>query len=445
VRTFYPLLLAALFLASCSKQDSLPPTPGVPPVVYKDTAALPPFISTPMSASLLRLSFPWGINMAKVYLRQDTTTLATFTAIPQANFSSYVNIDYPFSAGTKYNFVVETAPENGTALRYTLRDYTHVFVAPFTVQQLLAQTQSLGPRFYDVSPSRKFLFITDDVNNTIITKRLSLTDGHVDTLSGIGYGTLRAISDNEILTTGYLNSGIRVSGDSAVLVRYNLTSKQASFVAFVSANYARFTRVNDNHILVTQPLYPGNSALIDLADNSNIVYPYSTIAFALIGEDNFDHLYYRNQIIDPASGAFQNVIPVSDSAGIQVIDSATGYVVTTWYSNLVPGAVSPTGYFKSHLGVYSQGSVLYQGANASNLSYSIPRQTRITNNRLVFSQQWGWDSVFHVGGYYQLDLQTKTTTLLHTYSANGFVDDFQLDPHSILSVRTDGVYRITLP
>jgi hypothetical protein len=435
-------LLVALSLAACTKQDTLP-TPAIPRVIYKDTAAIPPFISTPLAANQLQLTFPWYINMAKVYLKQDTTLLATFTAVQQPYFSSYANIVYPFAAGTKYSFVVETAPVNGTALRYTLHDYSHVFLSTFTSQQLLPLTQSLGPRFADISPSRKFLFIADDVNNAIFTKRLSLIDGHVDIISGLGYGILRAVSDDEILTTGYYNTGLRVTGDSTVLVRYNLTTKQASFVAYISANYARVTRVIDNHVLVTQPLYPGNSALIDLTNNSNIIYPYATVNFALVGEENFDHIYYLNQIVNPTSGTFQNIIPATDSAGIEVTDSTSGYAITSWYSDLMPTANPPVGYYKSHLGVYSHGVSIYQSGNATNLSYSIPRQTSITNNRLVFYQNWGWDTAFHAGGYYQLDLNTKTTKLLHSDNNSPF--DFQLDAHTTISVRSDGVYRITMP
>jgi hypothetical protein len=441
VRTHHYLLLAALSLAACSKKNS---TPFVLPVIYKDTAATPPFISAPLAANQLQLTFPWSINLAKVYLKQDTTVLGVFPAVPQPEFSYFANINYPFVAGQHYDFVVESAPVNGVAIRYHLLNYTHTYLALFTYQKLLSLTQSLGPNEFDISPSHNYLFITDDVKNTIVTKRLSLTDGSIDTISNIPYGFLRAVSDNEILAPGYSYNGRPFGGDTTVVLRYNIFTKQSSFVTFASGNYGRQSRIIDNHIIVTQPVFPGNSVLLNLADTSKIVYPGSTVNFSLIGENNFDHLYYANQLVDPVTGAFKSILPATDSAGIDIIDSSTGYAITSWYSTPT-GATPPVAYFKSHFGVYAQGNYLYQSDNATNLTYSIPRRTSITGNRILFYQSFGWDSTFHISGYYQLDLNTKTTTLLHCITTPYIVEDFQFDPHTMISVHSDGVYRVTLP
>jgi hypothetical protein len=441
----YPFLLPAILsFAACTKHDATPVTPVTAPVVYKDTAGIPPFISTPLAANRMQLTFPWYIQPAKVYLRKDTTVLGTYSAIPQPYFNFYFDIAYPFAAGETYSFVVETAPVNGVAIRYQLHNYKHKYIAPFTYQLLLPITRSLGPGEFDISPSRKFLFLTDDVNNVLITKRLSLADGHVDTIGGIPYGSLRVISDDELLIIGHAYNGHTFTGDTAALLRYNITTRQSVFLAYVSEGYGRVSRVIDNHVLITQPLFPGNSVLLNLTDTTKIIYPYPAVNFTLIGENNFDHLYYGNQVVNPVTGAFQSIIPTTDSAGIDISDSVSGYTIASWYSSIVNGP-PPVAYYKSHLKVYLHGNAVYQSGDSANLSYQIPRQTALTDNRLVFYQGYGWDTTFHVSGYYRLDLNTRTTTLLHSYSTPYVIEDFQFDPHTMISVRTDGVYRVTLP
>ncbi|WP_188930917.1 hypothetical protein [Puia dinghuensis] len=444
MRIHHLLLLAALSFTACSKHDTTPATPPAPPLIYKYTAAIPPFFSTPLATNQLQLTFPTSYHIAQVFLKKDTTVLGQFPVTRQSG-NDNANITYPFEPGQQYSFIVESAPADGIVIRYALRNYTHTYITSFTFQQLLSLTQSLGLNEFDISPSRKTLFITDDEHNWLITKRLSLTDGSIDSSSGVPYGVLRAISDSELLVSGSSYNGRFPGGDTAILARYNLYTKKTSFVAFVSANYSRISRIIDNHLLITQPLYPGNSQLISLVDTSTTTYPYSSVNFVLIGTNNFDHLYYRNQIVDPITGTFHNLIPATDSAGIEVTDNATGYTITSWYSPIFPDSVPPVGYYKSHLGVYAHGNSIYQSNNLTNCSFNIPRQTSITNNRLVFYESFGWDTTFHISGYYQLDLNTKTTTLLHCYSTPYGTEDFQLDPHTIISVHADGVYRVTLP
>ncbi|HEY4335911.1 MAG TPA: hypothetical protein VGM89_08440, partial [Puia sp.] len=51
------------------------------------------------------------------------------------------DINYPFETGKLYSFVLETAPVNNVANRYTLRNYSHIYVSTFTEQKLLSLTQ----------------------------------------------------------------------------------------------------------------------------------------------------------------------------------------------------------------------------------------------------------------------------------------------------------------
>jgi len=441
----YPLLIT-LSLAACSKHDEKPIAPA--PIIVRDTSAALFFRTVPTATDQLQLSFPWIGNLAKVYLENDTGIVGTYPLVPVTNFSYNATINYPFAAGRRYSFLVESAPANGVAYRYFIRNYTHIYTAQFTYQKLLTLTQSLGPQAFDISPSRNTLFITDDITNTLSTKRLSLKDGRIDTIGGIFGLVVRAINDSEILVKGATPQWPAnipyptPTGDSAILVRYNVNTKQSSFVSYVSSNYARYSRIVDNHILTTLPLFPGNSVLINLGDTTKRVYPAAAFNFSLVAENNFDHIFYGNQIVNPVTGALQSILP-TDSVGIQSIDSATGYITSFWYTTPAPTAIS----FKSRIAVWLPGNPtpVYQSDLVNNRSFVSPRHTSIANNRLLFYQGFGYDTAYHIDGYYQLDLNTQTTTLVHCFSTPYVLDDFQLDPHTLISVRPDGVYRVATP
>ncbi|WP_431209440.1 hypothetical protein ACQ86N_25115 [Puia sp. P3] len=75
----------------------------------------------------------------------------------------------------------------------------------------------------------------------------------------------------------------------------------------------------------------------------------------------------------------------------------------------------------------------------------MPRLTHITGNRLLYYQHYGYDTKFNTDGYYTLDLNTRQEQLIHCDSNPYNVWDFQLDAHTTISVRADGIYRITTP
>jgi hypothetical protein len=251
------------------------------------------------------------------------------------------------------------------------------------------------------------------------------------------------MSDNEILVEG--SYGNRPLGtDSVALLRYNIQTGQSSFIDYVSPNYGRFSHVINNHILVTNPVFTsGTSSLIDLKDNSKVLYPNSALKFALVGENNFDHIYYENQVVDPVTGSLQTKLPLTDSSGIEYIDSATQYTITSKYTFYNPD--DSLNYYKSRLAVYLQNNRVYQGDFDNTRLFQIGRQLNIHNNRILFYQSFGYDTRYRIDGYYLLDLNTQQVRLTQCDSTPYVIDDFQLDDHTIISVRADGIYKITLP
>lgn len=440
-----PFLIMLTLLAACSKNDSPLPTPPPKPLVVTDVNTPLYFKAVPVSASQLKISFQYDLapGLSSLYMKKDTTTIGTYTLHNDGNGFFSTTVNYDFAAGQSYKLQVRSGAANDTAYSYTLPAYTHTYVGPFQYEKLLSLTQSLGPQAFDISPSRKTIFITDDVNNTLIVKKLSLTDGRIDTLPNSINGLMvRAVSDDEIISYTHTYNGRFLLLDSAVLMRYNLKTGQSSFIDFVSYGYGRFSRVIQDHMLAMDSYYASaSSKLINLDDNSKITYPVSTLNFTGIREISYDHLYYLNDIVDPATGALQSKIPLPDSSGIEYIDGATQYAIVTTYRS------KPAPYWYAYkLSVYSKtNSLVYDGDYVNGRSFQVGRQLDIGNNRILLHQSFNYDTTYHNDGYYSLDLNTQKLSLVQNDSNLSIMLDFQLDPHSLISVRADGVYRIKMP
>jgi hypothetical protein len=440
VKHLYLILLPVLLVA-CSKSRQNAPATLQQPTIIKDTSGLY-FMSAPVSATELQFTFPtYPAPFATITLRGDAGILEVFpiTPLPMTGFAAAVT--YPFQPGKRYSFTVETVVNHGLGYRYILPPYIHTYVAPFTWQELLSFTQRLG---YDISPSRNILYAMDDAQNTLTTEKLSLMDGTITPISSMmnTYShMIRAVNDSEILAVKGYASG---TSDSSLLYRLNTNTGAVSNVAFVSTNYARYSRIIDNHILTTLPLFPGNAELIDLGDNSKRIYSVDSINFSLVGETNFDHIFYYNQIVNPITGTLTTLLsPGNDSAAVILIDSATQYLFLGYFKDLT--TVPPNiGSYKTSFSVYSGNQLLYKDSFVTNREEEIPKQALIINNQLLFNQSFGWDTTYHISGYYRLDLNSKTMTLIHCRPAfEG--DDFQLSPHTMISVQAGGVYKITIP
>jgi len=437
-------LLTFVLLSGCSKNDS--PSPILPPpVTIKDTGSQLWFKTIPHSANQVGLSILYdpGTGLDTVYLRKDGVTIGAYSFtrdIPTNAWSALIS--YNFQADARYDFIVKAKPVNNTALRYTIPGYKHIYIAPFTYQKLLTFSQTLGLESMDITPSHNYIYFTDDSINTLITKKLSLKDGSVQVLKlpdTISQLRIRAISDDELILLGWTKSQLgRYVQDTSLLFRYNTATGKNIFLDYVSSDYGRISRVVDNHLITTKPYFTSaHSTLIDLNDNST--RDLGLIDFRYVNEFSYDHLYYYNQLVNTATGDFRTIVPAADSTAVQYIDDATGYTITSRYI-LHPDS----GYF-SRIVVYSGNTPVYQGDYAYNRSPQIPRLAHIANNRLLYYQNFGYDVKFNTDGYYVLDLNTRQEQLVHTESNMYVIWDFQLDAHTTISIRADGIYRINTP
>ena len=207
-----------------------------------------------------------------------------------------------------------------------------------------------------------------------------------------------------------------------------------------SAGYGRTSRVKNNHLLVTNPVFTsGTASLINLSNGSKIIYSSGAVNFTQIRENNFDNIYFGNQVLNTANGIFNSPLPLNSAELIEYFDSISHYTVTTNYSNL-----TATGNYTSYLSIYNNQNKIFQSSSASGRSFYVPRILQITNNTILYYQYFGYGTTFNIDGYYSIDLNTNKITLIQSDNSSPYIiNDFQLDAKQIISVRYDGVYLLS--
>jgi hypothetical protein len=380
----------------------------------------------------------------KVILKKNAVSIDSFT-VNNLNNSFYdSDIKFNFDSASQYSFCVQTNTVNDTIYQYTISQYIHNFKSAYTYQKILSLKQSLGPNYFDITPSRNYIYLIDDSLNTLVTKRISLKNYSVDNFGkALSYAPIRAISDDELLTqNSYYNSRYLI-GDSSALVKYNILNGKTTFVDWTSNSYGRTSRIINNKVLVTNPVDASNffslkntNSLINLIDTSKIVYANGTIDFRYIRENNFDKIYYGNQSINEITGAFTNLLPTNSNDFVEYFDSIYNYKIATNYTF----NSTHTGYYSSFT-IYQNQDVIFKSDTLLYRSIYIPKIQSIKNNSILIYQYFGYGSTFNFDGYYLLDLNTKKLSLIQCdNSSASIVTDFQLDDAHLFTIRYDGIY-----
>jgi hypothetical protein len=91
--------------------------------------------------------------------------------------------------------------------------------------------------------------------------------------------------------------------------------------------------------------------------------------------------------------------------------------------------------------VYSQFNKVYESDSVAGREFYIPKLLDIHNGVILFYQYFGYGTTFNIDGYYTLDMATKKISLVQPDDNPG--TDFQLDATHIISVRKDGIYKLT--
>lgn len=443
------LIIGVLFISGCTKKDDSP-KPFVLKTVTKD-AGLIRFKAIPLADNKLRIAFPKDQQrvLTTILLKQDTTTLATTTVADDGNTGTVsATFNYAFQPGKTYNFVVKANyPATDTIYQYRIQNYVHQYVKSFAYQKILALHQSLGPNDFDLSPARDYLFIGDYVNNKTKLKRISLQTLGIDSIStaiDLNGSPIRAVSDHELLLYANINTNVAnlpavadPGTDAVVLCRYDLNSQKAVFVDYVSSGYGRVSRIINNHVLVTNPIFTAKTAsLIDLGNLSKIKYPLSSFDFTSVNQYSFNHIIYSNSILNTSDGSTFSPVALNSNAGLIEVDDATGYVFTG------SGRTDAINRISVGYSVYKNNVVVYQ-SDYQYWSQNFPIIYNIKNDIVTFYQSYNYDTKVNIDGYYTLNLKTKEVKLIQDDSTfYQVISDYQLKDGSVFSIRADGVYRL---
>jgi hypothetical protein len=447
MRKNLPLLLVILsYTLSCSKPypQYVASVQQTVPVFIKDAGQIL-FKVVHVSPTEVRVLFNYPSTrvLKNLILKHDTAVLNSYPVNRDgADFYSAI-VPYNFDSTLKYDFKVQTNPVSDTIYQYTVANYIHTFRSVYTYRRVLKFNQSLGFSGFDITPSRNFLFLVDDSLNTLITKKMSLQNYAVENLSTSLYPIpVRAVSDSSILLQTRFYDNRYLQSDSSALTNYNIISGTSKFVDWVSGDYGRTSRIINNHVLVTNPwLTNGNSSLINLADNSKIVYGNSVANPLLIKENNFDNIYNGNLLVNIQSGAFTTPLPANTKEEVAYVDNAGKWAITTSYTQFSSGG---TDNYSSHFSVYnSNQNKVYEGTELTGRIFYFPAIQTIKNNTILFYQSFGFGTAFDIDGYYTLDLNTKKETFIQSDNSSPYIlIDFQLDEKRLLSIRYDGVYEL---
>jgi len=442
----YLIITATLLLSACSKKNDMPSYPPPTKAVIKDAGTIP-FKIAPLADNQVQIFLRYDQQPipSKIILKQDTNTLQTVTVSKNNNNYSAI-INYAFKPGVKYNFKVQTVATSDTIRQFSINDYTHQFVHAFSYKKLLDLKQSMGPKAADISPSRNYLFIADDINNILYTKRLSLKTFAVDVISDKLLSTfVRAASDDELLIYGDKNTAnvppvtIGPGSDRIILAKYNINTTKSTFVDFVSSGYGRISRVVNNHVLVTNPIFEDKTAsLVNLTDLSKVKYSLDNFDFVRINEYSANHILYANNLINTTNGSMSTPLNLDQNSGLIDIDNTSGYAfVGSAKENAAKDILTA-------FSVYKDGSSVYQSAYTYGNEAYFPVIANIKNDILTFYQCFNYGTQVQIDGYYTLNLKTKEIKLVQADSNStlAVVSDYQLQDGSIISVRSDGVYRI---
>jgi len=378
----------------------------------------------------------------KLYLKKDTTELANYLFATENNNNSISSavVKYNFSPNVVYKISIQATSQNADTVfqeEFTIKNYTHQYFNKFNYEKLASINQTLD---FDISPSRNTIFYLDYINNKSVLKRLSLTDKKLDVLDEDFFSLLiRAKSDNQLIirTSKYNNRFLK--GDSCAVISYDVYTHESSFVDWGSADYGRYSRVVNNSIMVSNPVYTNSVSLVNLADNSKKTYQ-ADIRF--LSEHNFNQIALQGEMLNFSNFSFENRLPfLNSNSAMAYYDENSQYFITVENFR----ETQSSSYFTRMI-IYKDNKIVYEQPFEKGRWFSFPGIINLKDNKLIFQQSYDYDSTIRFDGYYVLDISTKKITFLQNDSNNYAKHDFFIDSNknSFISVRPYEIYKITM-
>ncbi len=435
-----------LVLISCDSKKEIAPVIPTKTAVITDKGVIY-FKAEPLSDSEVKMSFLLqnSRTLEKLILTDGTTALQSFEvrATEGVNYLYTASVKYSFISGANYRMLLQTNNLSDTVYQYAVNNYQHIYKRTFSLNKIANINSFIGFDAYSVSPSRNFVFFTDYPN----VNRLNLLTGEIVPLgASVNSLTLRAASDNEILTLEHEYNGAYLKGDTIALMKYDMNTKQSQLVDWVDAMYPRVSNVVNNHILVANHVFKNKGSLINLTDNSKVLY--DTMQDSYIQTWNYDNLYYNNHVMDVGTGSAIPQLSLANdmthSSNVLYTDNGTGIKIIQDYVRDLAATQDPD-FYLTRLRVFQQNNLIYQNDFERGRFITVAKVMNIQNNKMIVFQTFSFSTLTRLDGYYLLDLNQGSLTLLDTYgSPNRYAfDDFQLSATETISLKPDGVYRLT--
>jgi hypothetical protein len=437
------LIFSALWmlfaLTSCDKKNQEPESP-VTKAVTVEMESILPYHLDPIAPDSLNISFVCDKErkLRKLTLLAGNQRLAGTDLSINPSWSSnfFATVAYPFKENETYSFLIETEQLRDTIFQYHMLNYKHKFKRMLNIQKIVDLSEIPG---YDLDPSRKVFFIQDYINNEFVFKKVSLENFTTEILPiKTDAFILRAISATEILSTTAFYNNHYLADDSAALLKYDLVTGETKFIDWISGNYTDISRIVNNHIFYNNPVFTSKTTvLLDLSSGSKTVYPSTEGYPYTVRSESFDNIYdFNSNVLDWNSKTFIKRINIPENSYIVYSDDANEY------SYAVQSDYEGNDYF-SKLLVYKGNELLHEGDFEKNCNFILGKIIRMADNKMLYFKYYDYGSDGGVSGYYSLDLVTGLSSLVHCYSTNFLMRDFQLGDNEFFSLRNDGLYRFT--
>jgi len=378
----------------------------------------------------------------KLYLKKDTTELASYLLATENDndMISSAFVKYNFSPNVVYKISIQATSQNADTVfqeEFTIKDYTHQYFNKFNYEKLAAINQKLD---FDISPSRNVIFYLDYINNKTVLKRLSLTDKKLEVLDENFFSLLiRAKSDNQLITRTSKYNNRYLKGDSCAVISYDVFTHESSFIDWGSADYGRYSRVVNNSIMVSNPVYTNSVSLVNLADNSKKTYPAD---IRYLSEYNFNQIALGGEILNFSTFNFEDKLPfLNSNSGMAYFDENSQYFITVENFR----ETQSSSYFTRMI-IYKDNKIVYEQPFEKGRWFNFPGMINLKDNKLIFQQGYDYDSTIRFDGYYVLDISTKKITFLQNDNNKYVKYDFfnGTDKNAFISVRPYEIYKITM-
>jgi len=378
-----------------------------------------------------------------LFLKKNNKEVANYLLATENKNSgiSSAEVKYNFSANDIYRISIQATWETKDTVfqeEFSINEYTHKYSNQFIYEKLASINQRLD---FDISPSRNVIFYMDYINNKFVLKRLSLTDKKLEVLNENFFSLLiRSTGDNQLITSSRNYNNRYLKADSCALLSYDVNTHETSFLDWGSADYGRFSRVVNNSIMVSNPVSTNSISLINLSDHSKRKYQAD---IRYLGEYSFNQIFLGGEILNFSNFSFEDRLPfLNSNTSIAYFDDHSQYYITVEYFQ-ESTLQSP---FYSRIIVYKDNKIIYEQPFEKGRSFGFPSSINLEDNKLIFYQNYVYDSTVRLDGYYLLDITTKEITLLQNDSNNYVKYDFFSDSNkgSFISVRPYEIYKITM-